>query len=183
MISIETVLERTNLTVTNFCKRYDIPERTVMNWKKGVELSATTRAFFELILKHETKKECTCCRKVKETTEFPLVKLKTGLSRRSICKECHNRKNKERQQKRRDDRKFLSEKLKKDTTEITCRVCGETKPREEFRDSGVIRYDGSRLKQTICKNCDREHQRKYREANKEKLAEYYKNYRTRGARS
>ncbi|ANQ52925.1 hypothetical protein MY04_05960 (plasmid) [Flammeovirga sp. MY04] len=60
----------------------------------------------------------------------------------------------------------------KNSQKKTCIKCGETKPKEEFNRNNS--KDGRR---SDCKVCSRKANKLYREANKEKLAQYNREYR------
>ena len=59
-----------------------------------------------------------------------------------------------------------------DTTK-TCKGCGEEKPLSEFYQRKSGRID------TRCKECQKEYYRRYREENREKIAERHRRYRKR----
>lgn len=61
--------------------------------------------------------------------------------------------------------------MEEETTKI-CRVCGEEKPLDEFR----LRSDTGR-RRTDCKECESKKQKKWRDANKERVAQTYKVWR------
>jgi predicted transcriptional regulator len=50
----EKLLETTGLKVSEFIRKYDIPERTVMNWKQGGNINAVTSALFKTILENHS---------------------------------------------------------------------------------------------------------------------------------
>lgn len=151
-------MDISGLSVSEFIKKYGIPERTAMNWKKGLKFNKVTEALFKVIIKsyendppHQNVRICPGCGTLKYIEEFSIVR-RDLKSRRTYCNQCHSKNNSEIQKKLKQKH---THPVFRDKEFRTCTKCNKTKKSNLFVSSSSVRKDGTRGHTNVCIECHR----------------------------